>query len=315
MDLSGQNELRLGMGGLIGASAPMQRVYKLIHTACAYHYPVLIVGKAGTGKGLVARAIHAVSRREDKTFVSVSCATGTNAAITELDLFGQARVPGASRSQQGLLAFAGHGTVFLDEVAELPLRLQTKLLQTLEEKALWPLRSTWPMPFNARLISSTHRNLTEHVKAGAFREDLYLHLATLRIHLPALRDRKNDIPLLVDSFVEKYAVPGSNVRFSGGAMNYLHNYDWPGNVRELEDTVRRALCFATDPVSRDLRQELISEWASTQEVLPTYELEIERDVIVRALSKTGGDISSAARILGVQKAVLDRRVKFYGLKF
>jgi two-component system response regulator HydG len=309
-----ERELRMGMGGLIGVSVPMQRVYKLIHTVSAYHYPVLIVGESGTGKGLVARVIHALCRRNDKTFVSVSCAMGAN-AVTDSELFGHAPVPGASRSQQGLLAFAGHGTLFLDEVAELPLRLQTKLLQTLEGKAVWPLRSTWPMPFNARVISSAHGNLTEQVKAGAFREDLYLQLAASRIDLPPLRDRKIDIPLLVDFFVEKYADQGSNVRFSAAAMNYLHNYYWPGNIRELEDTVRRALSFALDPVSMDLRQELISESASANELLLIHELGIERDVMVRALRETGGDASAAARILGIRKSILDRRMKFYGLEF
>ena len=313
MAVGDETDVRMGMGGLIGISAPMQRVYKLIHTFSAYQYPVLIVGEAGTGKGSVARVIH-TCHRNDKTFVSLSCATRRN-AVNDLELFTHAPDPGGSRLQQNLFTFVGHGTLFVDEIAELPLRLQTQLLHMLEEKAIWPLRSTWPIPFNARVIASTNRNLAEHVRTGKFSEDLYLELAALQIDLPPLRDRKIDIPLLVDSFVDKYAVSGSSVRFTAAAMNYLRDYDWPGNVRELEDTVHRALSFASDPVSMDLRKELVSELTSANELLLVDELEIELEVIVRALRETGGDASAVARILGIKRSILNRRLKFYGLEF
>ena len=313
MAVGDETDVRMGMGGLIGISAPMQRVYKLIHTFSAYQYPVLIVGEAGTGKGSVARVIH-TCHRNDKTFVSLSCATRPN-AVNDLELFTHTPNPGGSRLQQNLFTFVGHGTLFVDEIAELPLRLQTQLLHILEEKAIWPLSSSFQMPFNGRLIASTHRNLAEHVRAGKFSEDLYLELAALQIDLPPLRDRKIDIPLLVDSFVDKYAVSGSSVRFTAAAMNYLRDYDWPGNVRELEDTVHRALSFASDPVSTDLRKELVSELSSANELLLVDELEIELEVIVRALRETGGDASAVARILGIKRSILNRRLKFYGLEF
>jgi two-component system, NtrC family, response regulator HydG len=313
MAVGDERDLRMGMGGLIGISAPMQRVYKLIRTFSAYQYPVLIVGEAGTGKGSVARVIH-TCHRNDQTFASLSCATRTN-VVNDLELFTHAPDPGGSRLQQNLFTFVGHGTLFVDEIAELPLRLQTQLLHMLEENATWPLSSTWPMPFNARVIASTNRNLAEHVRTGKFSEDLYLELAALQIDLPPLRDRKIDIPLLVDSFVDKYAVTGSSVRFTAAAMNYLRDYDWPGNVRELKDTVHRALSFASDPVSMDLRKELVSELTGANELLLVDELEIELEVIVRALRETGGDASAVARILGIKRSVLNRRLQFYGLEF
>jgi DNA-binding NtrC family response regulator len=308
MHFEDDKHLLMGMGGLMGVSLSMQRVYKLIHTAGLHHYPVLIVGEHGTGKGAAARSIHSFSRRKDSTFVSVSCARRAP-PLREAELFGR------TGGSQGLVSFAGSGTVFLDEIAELGLYLQTKLLQTLHEKAVWPIDSIFPVPFNARVISATHRDLAEQVSEGAFCQDLFLELSALRIELRPLRERKNDIPLLVDYFIERYTEPGSRVVFSAAAMNYLLAYDWPGNVRELEATVQRALSFASDPVSVDLQRELRNASPGKNESPQSQECELERDAIVRALRETAGDTTAAARSLGIGKTTLRRRLMFHGLEF
>ncbi len=308
MHAEADKHLLMGMGGLIGVSLSMQRVYKLIHAASMLHCPVLIVGERGTGKGAAARSIHSISRRKDSTFISVSCARRAP-PLREAELFG--RVGGS----QGLASFAGSGTLFLDGISELVLYLQTKLLQTLHEKAVWPIDAIFPVPFNARVISATHKDLAEQVAQGAFRQDLFLELSALRIELRPLRERKSDIPLLVDYFIERYTEPASRVAFSAAAMNYLLAYDWPGNVRELEATVQRALSFASDPVSMDLQRELRNEWPGNSEAPPRPECELERDVIVRALRETAGDTTAAAHNLGIGKTTLKRRLMFHGLEF
>ena len=302
------NDLVMGIGSLVGVSLSMQRVYKLIRAACMYHFPVLIVGEPGTGKGAAARSIHSIGLRKDKTFVSVSCARRAP-PLSETELFGQ------TDGSQGLMSFAGSGTFFLDEIAELKPDLQTKLLCVLHEKAVWPIGSISPVPFNGRVISATHRDLTEQIKLGAFRQDVYLELTAFRIDLPPLRKRKNDIPLLVDYFAEKYTHYSSGVGFSVAAMNYLMAYDWPGNVRELESTVQRALSFASDPVSVDLRRELTNGSAGMSEAVPDPDFELERDVIVRALREAQGDTAAAARCLGIGPPTLKRRLVFHGFEF
>ena len=314
MLIDGQSTPRIRLGGLVGASAPMQRVYSLIQKVSPHRFPVLILGETGTGKELVARSIHFMGPRRDNPFVVVDCAAIVPTLI-EAELFGYVKgaFTGAFENKQGLLAAAQEGTLFLDEIGDLSANLQAKLLRVVQEKQFRPIGCTKYVPFRARVISATHRNLHQEVKAGAFREDLYFRLDVLQIKLPPLRERKSDIGLLVDSFLEKYTEPGMKREFSNAAIEYLSRYDWPGNVRELENIVARSLALSFEPtidvkdLSLDFRHEAASEPTTPRE-LPTLD-ELERRTIARALHETGGNKIAAARILGIGKTTLYRRLK------
>jgi DNA-binding NtrC family response regulator len=311
--------VRMGMSGLVGVSVQMQRVYRLIHTVSAYRYPVSIVGEIGTGKEVTARLIHSASKRKNKPFVAVGRSMFVPSWI-EPELFGYEKgaVGHESETKLGLLGVAGGGTLYFDEVAELPVGVQGKLHRAVEESEFWPIGAGHAVPFGARVIAATHRNLEAQVRAGAFREDLFLQLNSMQIKLPPLRERKNDIPLLVDAFIDKYAPQGSTVEFSGAAMNCLVAYDWPGNVRELEMTVQRALAFASgSAVEPDdllhVPRESTGKPAAQGEN-SADELEVERRAIVQALQEASGDTLAAAQLLGVNRSTLGRRLKYYHLE-
>jgi len=245
-----KDELPVGtLGELIGFSVQMQRVYSAIHKVSPYPYAVLIRGERGTGKASAARSIHSLSQRRNKPFISLDCST-LAPTLFEPELFGYAKgaFAGASQTKWGLLALAGEGTLFMGEIAELPLKVQARLLRTLEAGVFNPIGSPSDLPFKARIIAASCRDLQSQVKAGTFREDLYLRLNVMQIDLPPVRERKNDIPLLVDSFIDKYRDSESEIEFSLAAMSYLLAYDWPGNVRELEDAVRHAISAACGPI-------------------------------------------------------------------
>jgi DNA-binding NtrC family response regulator len=312
--------LRMGMSGLVGVSIQMQRVYRLIHTVSAYRYPVSIVGEIGTGKEATARLIHSSSARRNKPFVAVGRSMYVPSWI-EPELFGYEKgaVGHESETKSGLLGVAGGGTLYFDEVAELPVGVQGKLHRAIEENEFWPIGASRGVAFTARVIAATHRNLEAQVRAGAFREDLFLQLNSMQIKLPPLRERKNDIPLLVDAFIDKYAEQGSTVEFSGAAMACLVAYDWPGNVRELEMTVQRALAFAAGPSVEpgDLLQVPRGAAHATSRTAETHgadELEIERRAIVQALQEASGDTIAAAQLLGINRSTLGRRLKYYRLE-
>jgi DNA-binding NtrC family response regulator len=312
--------LRMGMSGLVGVSIQMQRVYRLIHTVSAYRYPVSIVGEIGTGKEATARLIHSSSARRNKPFVAVGRSMFVPSWI-EPELFGYEKgaVGHESETKSGLLGVAGGGTLYFDEVAELPVGVQGKLHRAIEENEFWPIGANRAVPFTARVIAATHRNLEAQVRAGAFREDLFLQLNSMQIKLPPLRERKNDIPLLVDAFIDKYAEQGSTVEFSGAAMACLVAYDWPGNVRELEMTVQRALAFASGSSVEpgDLLQVPRGAAHATTRAAETDaadELEIERRAIVQALQEASGDTIAAAQLLGINRSTLGRRLKYYRLE-
>ena len=302
------NAVRSKLGGLVGASRPMQCVYNFIQKSSNFGLPVLILGETGTGKELVARSIHFMGPRRNSPFVPVDCAALVPTLI-EAELFGYVRgaFTGAFQNRQGLLAAARDGTLFLDEVGDLPPDLQAKLLRVIQEKQFRPIGCNDLLSFRARLIAATHRDLQAKGKESAFREDLYFRLNVLQIMLPPLRERKSDIRLLVDCFLEKYAEEEVRRRFSDAAIDYLLTYDWPGNVRELENVVARALALSSEPIidvndlSLDLR-----EGASRQ---PRTLDELERQAIARTLEETRGDKIAAARILGIGKTTLYRRLK------
>ncbi len=312
-----QLRTRPGFGGLVGTAPKMQRVYKLIEKVSQHKYPVLILGESGTGKELVARSIHYSGPRRQKPFVPVDCSALVPTLI-ESELFGYVKgaFTGALHTKQGLLEVADHGTVFLDEIGDLPVDLQAKLLRALQEKEIKPVGATERIGLNVRVISATNRELESVIRAGTFRQDLYFRLNVVQIKLPALRERKSDIPLLVNFFLEKFSDPQRAVRsVSEDAMRRLMAYDWPGNVRELENAVERAVALGSGPILHlgDLPSNL--QYASIERLPENDELvpldELERRAIFRALRETSGDKLAAARLLGIGKTTLYRKLKQY----
>jgi DNA-binding NtrC family response regulator len=315
-----QLRTRPGFGGIIGVSERMQRVYKTIQKVSQHEYPVLILGESGTGKELVARSVHYSGARRERTFVPVSCSSLVPTLI-ESELFGYVKgaFTGALHGKQGLLEAANGGTLFLDEIGEMPVDLQSKLLRVLQEREVKPVGSTERRRIDVRIIAATNRDLEVGIKSGNFRQDLYFRLNVVQIKLPALRERKSDIPLLVTSFLDKFCDPQRPARtISEDAMRRLIAYDWPGNVRELENAVERAMALGSGPILHvgDLPSNLqypSSERAPEKdELLPLEEL--ERRAILRTLRQTTGDKLAAARILGIGKTTLYRKLKQYHME-
>jgi DNA-binding NtrC family response regulator len=309
-----------GFGGLIGVSTKMQRIYKMIEKVSQHEYPVLILGESGTGKEMVARSVHFSGPRKDRPFAPVDCSALVPTLI-ESELFGYVKgaFTGAIQAKQGLLEAAHGGTLFLDEIGDMPVDLQAKLLRALQEREVKPVGSTERRPINVRIIAATNRDLETAIRTGAFRQDLYFRLNVVQMKLPALRDRKSDIPLLVTSFLEKFSgMHGSTRTISDDAMRRLIAYDWPGNVRELENAVERAVALGSGPIvlAGDLPSSLQSSTSERapdrNEILPLEEL--ERRAILKTLRETSGDKLAAARMLGIGKTTLYRKLKQYKVK-
>jgi len=312
-----QLRTRPGFGGLVGASMKMQRVYKMIEKVSQHGYPVLILGESGTGKELVARSIHFLGPRRERPFAPVDCSALVPTLI-ESELFGHVRgaFTGAEKSKQGLLEAAEGGTLFLDEIGDLPVDLQAKMLRALQEKEIKPVGSTDRIAINVRVIAATNRDLESAIRGGTFRQDLYYRLNVVQLKLPPLRERKVDVPLLVNAFLEKFSAPDRPTRtISEDAMRQLMAYDWPGNVRELENAIERAVALGSGPILHlgDLPSNL--QYASAQGLPEKDELvpleELERRAIFRTLRETGGDKLAAARLLGIGKTTLYRKLKQY----
>ena len=327
VDLRQENQLlreqlrtRPGFGGLIGVSERMQRVYKMIEKVSQHEYPVLILGESGTGKELVARSIHFSGERKSRPFAPVDCSALVPTLI-ESELFGYVKgaFTGAVQAKQGLLEAAQGGTLFLDEIGDLPVDLQAKLLRVLQEREVKPVGSTERRPLDVRIIAATNRDLEAAIRNGSFRQDLYFRLNVVQIKLPPLRERKSDIPLLVTSFLDKFTDPQGPARtISEDAMRRLVAYDWPGNVRELENAIERAVALGSGPIVHvgDLPSSLqypSSERAPEKEELLPLE-ELERRAILRMLRETGGDKLAAARMLGIGKTTLYRKLKQYNME-
>lgn len=306
-----------GFGGLIGESAPMRRLYELIGKVSQSTSPVLLLGETGSGKELVARAIHFTGLRREKALVPVDCSALTP-TLVESELFGHVKgaFTGAHLSKRGLLQAANEGTIFLDEIGELPMFLQAKLLRVLQEKEIRPVGSTERIPIDVRVIAATNRDLETGVRAGTFRQDLYFRLNVVQIRLPALRERKVDIPLLVAYFLKNFSDPVQPVRaISDGALRVLMAHDWPGNVRELENAIESAVALSSDSVLTADDLASIPNCASARSLPDSNELipleEIERRAILHALRETGGDKLAAARLLGIGKTTMYRKLKLY----
>lgn len=236
--------------GLIGESAPMQYLRGLIEKASHCSCPVLLLGETGTGKELVARAIHFTGSLRGKAFVTVDCSALTSTLI-ESELFGHVggSFTGADRPKFGLLQTAHDGTIFLDEIGELPMPSQAKILRTIQEKEIRPVGSTEIIHISARVIAATNRDIEKGVGAGTFRQDLYFRLNVIQIKIPALRERRADIPLLVAYFLKKFSDRLQPVReISADALGQLKTYSWPGNIRELENTIECAVALSSDDI-------------------------------------------------------------------
>lgn len=311
-----------GFGGIVGRSPEMEKLYRIISKAANSIHPVLILGESGTGKEMVARSIHYSGPFRDKPFIPVDCGSLVPTLI-ESELFGYVKgaFTGASQAKDGLMAIAEGGTIFLDEVGELPVDLQAKLLRAIQEKEIRPVGSTRRIPINIRILAATNRDLEQAVMQGAFRRDLYFRLNVLSLRIPALRERRQDIPLLIGHFMERMARnSGQEKILSDEALKAMLAYDWPGNVRELENCLERTCAFTSGPLihTTDLPREIAKLPAS--DLLPTNGhrkivpmAELERQTILGAIAELNGDKLQAARLLGIGKTTLYRKLKDYAM--
>src|SRR5437588_9669852 len=316
-----QIKSRQGFGNMVGRSPEMEKLYRIIAKAAQSSHPVLILGESGTRKEMVARSIHFSGPCADKPFIPVDCGSLVPTLI-ESELFGYVKgaFTGAVNSKDGLLAIAEGGTVFLDEVGELPVDLQAKLLRAIQEKEIRPVGSTRCVPINVRILAATNRDLERAVAQGTFRRDLYFRLNVLSLRIPPLRERRQDIPLLAAHFLERLSrASGQGRSVSDEAMKALLAYDWPGNVRELENCLERACAFTTGPMIQvaDLPSSIhsapgtipIGIEGTTTKILPMVEL--EKQTILNTITQLNGDKLLAARLLGIGKTTLYRKLKEY----
>jgi two-component system, NtrC family, response regulator AtoC len=308
--------------GIVGTSAKIQDVLRLVSRLKDTRTPVLITGESGTGKELVARAIHFRGAFANRPFVAVDCGSLVPTLI-ESELFGYEKgaFTGALKSKAGLFQSADGGTIFLDEIGELPPEMQAKLLRVLQEKEVRPVGSNQKIKVDVRVIAATNRDLESEYRRGAFRKDLYFRLNVVTVHLPALRERRSDIPMLVHWFLDRYA-PGSTIPVTNSAMKCLLQYDWPGNVRELENCMERAVALGDRQIIdlADLPPTIVST-SSVEEagvrpgpVFTTNDLEdIERATIQRVFEQVNGDKAMAGKMLGISRATLYRKLKRYNI--
>jgi DNA-binding NtrC family response regulator len=309
---------------IIGKSEKMQKMYELVAHVCDLSANVLITGESGTGKEMVARAIHFNSARSNGPFIALNCAAVPE-TLLESELFGYLRgaFTDARKDRRGLFQEADGGVLFLDEISEIPLNLQAKLLRVLEDKEVRPLGGNQAEKVDTRVVSACNRNLEGLVTEGRFRQDLYYRLNVIRIDLPPLRERAEDIPVLVEHFIQKF-IHQAKRRLDGidqDALAVLLNYRWPGNVRELEHTIERAVLLGKENKigMKDLPPQLavptdgmppIAEAASKAYTLR----DLEREYIVQVLENTNGNKSEAAKILGVDRTTLYRKLEEYKVK-
>jgi DNA-binding NtrC family response regulator len=322
-----------GLGNLVGRSTEMEKLYRILSKVAQSTHPVLILGESGTGKELVARSIHANGPNAQKPFIPVDCGSLVPTLI-ESELFGHVKgaFTGANRSKDGLLASAEGGTVFLDEIGELPLDLQSKLLRALQEKEIRPVGANHRIPINVRILAATNRDLASMVEKGTFRKDLFYRLNVVNLRIPSLRDRKQDIPLLAAHFLERMSKDhGVRYTLSDNALRTMMEYDWPGNVRELENSIERACALSSGPVLHlgdmptQLQEHRIhSRRPMSDENGPATEAEannpaitplaeLEKQAILSTIRQLNGDKLLAARLLGIGKTTLYRKLKEYGI--
>ncbi len=309
---------RYRFDNIVGKSEAMEKVYRMVEKVASISSNLLLTGETGTGKELIARAIHYNSERAERPFVAVNCGALTE-SLLESELFGHVKgaFTGAIASKEGFFHKANGGTLFLDELSEVSPGLQVKLLRAVQEREVIPVGGRDPLKFDVRLLAATNKDLEEAVKRGGFREDLFYRLNVITIHLPPLRQRKEDIPLLANFFLEKYArrFGKLSAKISTDARRVLVNYDWPGNVRELENALERAVALSEgDTVdTSDLPEKIASAKIQIQDV---DEVEMTLDAleeqhIKKVLHKVAGDKPRAAQILGINLSTLYRKLDRY----
>ena len=309
------------LDGITGTSAKIQDVLRMVSRLKDIRTPVLITGESGTGKELVARAIHFRGPLASMPFIAVDCGALVP-TLMESELFGHEKgaFTGALKSKAGLFHAANGGTIFLDEIGELPLEMQAKLLRVLQEKEIRPVGSNEKVAVDVRVIAATNRELEGAYRAGTFRKDLYFRLNVVTVHLPSLRERRSDIPQLVHCFLDRYA-PGENVQVAAGAMKSFLQYEWPGNIRELENCIARALALGDHrtidvadlpPAIRGADESGLTR-EDAAELSTTALADLERMTILRVFEQAAGDKALAGRMLGISRATLYRKLKRYNI--
>ena len=319
-------EREYSFAGLVGQSKQMQELFGIIRSIAETDVSVLIQGETGTGKDLIARAIHYNSQRRNRRFIPVNCGA-LSPTLLESELFGHEKgaFTGAIGQKKGYFESADGGTLFLDEIGEIPPSTQVKLLRVLQDGELQRVGGTTTIKVNVRIIAATNRNLEELVQKGSFRQDLYYRLKVFPVTVPPLRERMDDVPALVSHFIEKWSQTAkkSIKEISSQAMAHLLSYRWPGNVRELENTLQRmmVICKGETLDVQDLPPEIRATESETQEkpqnlksIARDSGKIVERTAIVEALSSSGGNITRAAKALGVSRATLQNKMKQYGLR-
>ncbi len=311
---------RYSFSEIIGTSEALQKVFRLVEKVAATNANILIQGESGTGKELVARAIHHHSQRSAKPFLAVNCGALPE-SLLESELFGHAKgaFTGAVGAKPGLFRSAEGGTVFLDEIGEVSQALQVRLLRALQEHEVTPVGASLPVKFDARIIAATNRNLETEIREGRFREDLYYRLNVIEIHIPPLRERREDIPLLAKHFAAKFAQEqkGAEKNIATEAMSALINYPWQGNVRELQNAIERAFILSADEIDLSCLPDRIGQstggslpMRDPEGLRPTLE-EMERRYLMEIMHSVDQDKAQAANILGIDLSTLYRKLKRY----
>ena len=305
---------------IVGKSDSLQKIFMLVRKVADTNANILIQGESGTGKELIARAIHMNSGRSSNPFLAVNCGALPE-SLLESELFGHAKgsFTGAVADKKGLFRSASGGTLFLDEIGDMPPTLQVKLLRALQEHEVTPVGMSVPVKFDARLVAATNKNLEDEVRSGRFREDLFYRLNVIEMSIPALRERREDVPLLTKHFAAKSARSQNAAEkpVSREALSALVNYDWPGNVRELENAVERAFILSAEEIDLDsmpakIRENTARSFSSRdgESFRPTLE-EMERRYLIEVLGSVGDDKAKAANILGIDLSTLYRKLKRY----
>ncbi|MFW6162677.1 MAG: sigma-54-dependent transcriptional regulator [Planctomycetota bacterium] len=322
IELRQQLDRRYGFENIVGNNPRIVRLLDTLRQIAPTNATVLIYGESGTGKELVARAIHNNSRRRQNRFVALNCGA-LSEGILESELFGHTKgaFTGATEARQGRFEYADGGTLLLDEVGDMPPSTQVKLLRVLEQNEITRVGSNTPIEVDVRIIAATHRRLEDLVQEGSFRQDLYFRLKVVTLYIPALRERKDDIPLLATHFLSELAdAHGKEVtQISADARKRLTQYDWPGNVRELRNCVEHMVVVTTDPVldTDDLPDHIVPGETPPPEQPALVGISIseaERELIKNTLAMVGGNRVEAAKILGIGERTLYRKIKEYGLR-
>jgi two-component system response regulator HydG len=322
LDLERRLDSKFGFDGIIGNSEPMRKIIELIQQVSDTDVSVLITGENGTGKELIARALHENSRRKKRPLVPLNCAA-LSSQLVESELFGHEKgaFTGAQFQKKGRFEFANHGTLFLDEVGDIPLETQVKLLRVLEGGEITRVGSNEPIQVDVRIVSATNQNLEDLIQEGTFREDLYYRLKVVTVHLPALRDRPQDIPLLLDYFLREfsriYKKPITGI--ARDALNELLAYPWPGNVRELKHAVEnmvvvsRGTSLGVDNLPASIHQSERRSATDFHSLVGVPLRDVEKELIRNTLAHVSGNRQEAARILGIGERTLYRKLKKYEL--